>query len=490
MCRFYPNAGIQQYDDEKPLLQQVKLLRSGFLYEEVVRLLTKVKIQFVCQECGFDSPKWLGRCPGCGGWNTMTEEVASKQSGRPSSVSGGKPLAITLVETAGAPRLTTGFSEFDRVLGGGIVPGALILIGGDPGIGKSTLLLQVAASISQRQEKVLYVSGEESAVQTKMRAERIGKLNDQLLVMTETDLDQIINAVKSCKPALVVVDSIQTMYSSEIPSAPGSVVQVRESTGKLLRLAKESGIPIAIIGHVTKDGNIAGPRMLEHMVDVVLYLEGERSYVFRVLRAMKNRFGSTNESGIFSMEDEGLIEVGNPSSILLTERPQKTPGSVVLACLEGIRPLLIEIQALVSTTCFGMPRRMAAGFDYNRLILLMAVLEKRVGLQLSNQDAYVNAVGGIRTIEPAADLAVTLALASSFRNAPVDASTVVMGEVGLTGEIRMVSRIETRISEAATLGFKRFVIPAGNLNKLKIRHQGLEIIGVNTISQAMEAVLL
>ncbi|GMB02183.1 DNA repair protein RadA [Pelosinus sp. IPA-1] len=454
--------------------------------------MSKTKIHFVCQECGADSPKWLGRCPGCEAWNSMVEETLGKVDGknRHSTSSGAKPRPITEVDNFPVPRLATGVGEFDRVLGGGIVPGALILIGGDPGIGKSTMLLQVACSVSQTYGTVLYVSGEESAAQTKMRAERLNKLSDKLLIMTETNLDDIAVAANRLKPALMIIDSIQTMYSPEIPSAPGSVGQVRESTGKLLRLAKESGIPIAIIGHVTKEGNIAGPRILEHMVDVVLYFEGEKSYAFRVLRAIKNRFGSTHESGIFSMEEEGLMEVKNPSGLLLSERAESAPGSVVLACMEGVRPLLIEIQALVSTTCFGMPRRMAAGFDYNRLILLMAVLEKRVGLTLANQDAYVNAVGGIRITEPAADLAVILAVASSFRNVSLDARTVVMGEVGLTGEVRMVSRVDVRISEAATMGFKRFVIPAGNMTGLKIRQQGLKIVGVSNVLEAMEAVFV
>jgi DNA repair protein RadA/Sms len=454
--------------------------------------LSKVKIHYVCQECGADSPKWLGRCPGCEAWNSMVEEIFSKaeEKKRYSTSSGIKPRPITQVDNFPVPRLATGVGEFDRVLGGGIVPGALILIGGDPGIGKSTMLLQVACSVSQAYGAVLYVSGEESAGQTKMRAERLNKLSDKLLIMTETNLDEITVSANQLKPALMIIDSIQTMYSPEIPSAPGSVGQVRESTGKLLRLAKESGIPIAIIGHVTKEGNIAGPRILEHMVDVVLYFEGEKTYAFRVLRAIKNRFGSTHESGIFSMEEDGLMEVKNPSGLLLSERPESAPGSVVLACLEGVRPLLIEIQALVSTTCFGMPRRMAVGFDYNRLILLMAVLEKRVGLMLANQDAYVNAVGGIKITEPAADLAVILAVASSFRNVSLDAQTVVMGEVGLTGEVRMVSRVDIRISEAATMGFKRFVIPSGNLTGLKVRQQGLKIVGVSNVLEAMEAVFI
>lgn len=422
----------------------------------------------------------------------MVEEMLSKTEGknRYSTGTSIKPRPITQVDNFPVPRLATGVGEFDRVLGGGIVPGALILIGGDPGIGKSTMLLQVACSVSKTYGAVLYVSGEESAGQTKMRAERLNKLSDQLLIMTETNLDDITAAANQLKPALMIIDSIQTMYSPEIPSAPGSVGQVRESTGKLLRLAKESGIPIAIIGHVTKEGNIAGPRILEHMVDVVLYFEGEKTYAFRVLRAIKNRFGSTHESGIFSMEEDGLMEVKNPSGLLLSERPESAPGSVVLVCMEGVRPLLIEIQALVSTTCFGMPRRMAVGFDYNRLILLMAVLEKRVGLMLANQDAYLNAVGGIKITEPAADLAVILAVASSFRNVSLDAQTVVMGEVGLTGEVRMVSRVDIRISEAATMGFKRFVIPAGNLTGLKIKQQGLKIVGVSNVLEAMEAVFI
>lgn len=453
--------------------------------------MSKAKIKFCCTECGAESLKWLGRCPGCGAWNTMIEEMtAAKADNRIRFVQGSKPKPITQVDTTAVGRRITGVCEFDRVLGGGIVPGALMLIGGDPGIGKSTLLLQVAAGVSERYGPVLYVSGEESAVQTRMRAERLGSLSNHLFIMTETNLDEIAAAANAMKPALVIIDSIQTMFNAEIPSAPGSVGQVREATGKLLRFAKETDVPVAIIGHVTKEGNIAGPRLLEHMVDVVLYFEGERNYAFRVLRAMKNRFGSTNDSGIFSMEEDGLKEVVNPSVLLLAERTHDMPGSVVLACLEGVRPLLIELQALVSTTVFGMPRRMAAGFDYNRLILLMAVLEKRVGLSLANQDAYVNAVGGIKIDEPAADLAVALAIASSFRNAAVNSQTVVMGEVGLTGEVRMVSRVDIRISEAATLGFKRFVIPAGNVPGLKTKQQGLEIVGVRDVTEAMEAVFV
>lgn len=453
--------------------------------------MSKVKIKFACQECGYESLKWLGRCPGCSEWNTMVEEAhAAKPDSRVRYVESSKPRPITQVDTTATPRLVTGVHEFDRVLGGGIVPGALMLIGGDPGIGKSTLLLQVAAGVSCSYGNVLYVSGEESAVQTRIRAERLGKLSNNLFIMTETNLDEITVTASKMKPALVIIDSIQTMYSSDIPSAPGSVGQVRESTGKLLRFAKETDVPVAIIGHVTKEGNIAGPRLLEHMVDVVLYFEGERNYAFRVLRAMKNRFGSTNESGIFSMEESGLTEVSNPSALLLSERSHGLPGSVVLTCLEGVRPLLIELQALVSTTCFGMARRMAAGFDYNRLILLLAVLEKRVGLMLANQDAYLNAVGGIKIAEPAADLAVALAIVSSYRNLAVDGKTVVIGEVGLTGEVRMVSRVDLRINEAYTLGFRRFVIPAGNMQGLKIKQLDVEIVGVHNVTEAMEAVFI
>ena len=455
--------------------------------------MAKDKIRYVCQSCGYDSSKWLGKCPECGAWNSFSEEVLRKEPSRPGlgniTAAVSKPCPITEVDISALPRMSTGSGEMDRVLGGGLVPGSLLLVGGDPGIGKSTLLLQVAAHLSQGQAPVLYVSGEESAAQTRMRAERLGRLQPRLWVQNETRLDDILRTAQECKPALLVIDSIQTMYCPELPSAPGSVGQVRECTGRLLRLAKEEGISIAIIGHVTKDGQIAGPRLLEHMVDVVLYFEGERSYTFRVLRAIKNRFGSTQESGLFAMEEDGLVEVENPSAVLLAERPVNSPGSVVLAHLEGVRPLLLEVQALVSTTCFGMPRRTAAGFDYNRTLLLLAVLEKRVGLVLGDQDVYVNTIGGIRMAEPAADLAVAVAIASSFRNRPVDPHTVVMGEVGLTGEIRMVPRAELRIQEAWKMGFRRFVLPAGNLTALKQRKAEAEYIGVRQVAEALAAVL-
>lgn len=450
--------------------------------------MAKTKVLFICQECGHESLKWLGRCPGCGAWNTLTEEVQVQTASGRKVATGTPPQPIQSINTEAMPRISSGIGEVDRVLGGGIVPGALILLGGDPGIGKSTLILQVACAIKSQKGQILYVSGEESAVQTKMRADRLKLQNSNMMLMTETNLAEIISQAEHLKPELLIIDSIQTMFNPELPSAPGSVGQVRESTGKLLRLAKDHGIATVIIGHVTKEGNIAGPRLLEHMVDVVLYLEGERNYAFRVLRAMKNRFGSTTESGIFTMEEEGLVEVHNPSALLLSERPENAPGSVVLASIEGVRPLLIEIQALVSTTVFGMPRRMAAGFDYNRVMLLMAVLEKRLGLGLGNQDAYVNAVGGMKVIEPAADLAVALALVSSYRNIAVHDQTVVIGEIGLTGEVRMVSHAETRIKEAITLGFRRFVLPKGNIGKLKKVSADIEIIGVSQVNEAMEAV--
>ncbi len=454
--------------------------------------MTKTKICYVCQECGYDTVKWLGQCPECGAWNSLVEEKVRQASASHHKhvVFGAKPCPVTEIDATVASRMSTQITELDRVLGGGIVPGSLILLGGDPGIGKSTMVLEMADKVASSYRKVLYVSGEESAAQTKMRAQRLDIENGLLYIMTETDLDEVLKTAKEENPCLLIIDSIQTMYCQEIPSAPGSVGQVREATGKLLRFAKDQGVAVVIIGHVTKEGNIAGPRLLEHMVDVVLYFEGERNYAVRILRAMKNRFGSTHESGIFSMEEGGLKEVANPSAMLLLERPKGTEGSIVHVFLEGSRPLLIEIQALVSTTCFGMPRRMAAGFDYNKIVLLVAVLEKRVGLLLSNQDVYVNAVGGIRLNEPAADLAVALAIASSYKSTIVNPNTVVMGEVGLTGEVRMIAQVERRIQDASALGFKRFVIPAANQKNLKLQRKDLEIIGVHTVTEAMGAVFL
>jgi len=449
--------------------------------------VAKAKIVFVCRECGFDSPKWLGRCPNCNQWNTMAEERIQESAALATPTgSNAKPQRISELAEAGDLRQPTGIGELDRVLGGGVVAGSLTLIGGDPGIGKSTLLLSAASRFSQHHGAVLYVSGEESAAQTGMRARRTGAMENKMWVLAETNLDAILTAATNMRPGLLVVDSIQTMFCPGVPGATGSISQVRESTGRLLRFAKESGIPVFIVGHVTKDGSIAGPRLLEHMVDTVLYFEGERNYAFRVLRPIKNRFGSIAESGIFSMERQGLVEVKNPSQFLLAERSGSASGSAITACLEGIRPLLIEIQALVSTTCFGLPRRTTTGLDANRLALLLAVLEKRQGMMLGNQDVYVNAVGGFRLNEPAADLAIVLAVASSFKNCAVDASLVALGEVGLTGEVRMVPRVVQRAREAANLGFRKILVPAGNLAELKKESVALEVVGVKSLSQAME----
>lgn len=449
--------------------------------------MAKSRSVFVCRECGFDSPRWVGRCPGCSAWNSMEEEKI--QPGRAVSavaVPSAKPQLLKEFTGSGELRKPTGIAELDRVLGGGVVEGSLVLIGGDPGIGKSTLLLSAAARFSGRNGKVLYVSGEESAAQTGLRARRTGAVEEKMWIMAETNLDNILAEALKMLPAMLVIDSIQTVFCPESPGAAGSVSQVRESTGRLLRFAKDNNIPVMIVGHVTKDGNIAGPRLLEHMVDTVLYFEGERNYAFRVLRPIKNRFGTIAESGIFSMEQEGLVEVRNPSQFLLAGRSGPVSGSVVTACLEGIRPLLIEIQALVSTTCFGLPRRTTVGFDANRLGLLLAVLEKRQGMMLGNQDVYLNAVGGFRLVEPAADLAVVLAVASSLRDRPLLQNMVAFGEVGLSGEIRPVPRVLQRVREAANLGFAAIMIPWANLAELQKESLDVKLIGVKNVSQALE----
>ena len=434
----------------------------------------KAKISYTCQSCGYVSAKWLGRCPECESWNCFLEELASppSQSFLPSG--GSKPQAINEITMRDTARFKTGIMEFDRVLGGGIVEGSLILLGGDPGIGKSTLLLDVGMKFSRQGKKTLYVSGEESAAQTKMRAQRLGRSGDLLLIMTETELNGILQQAARETPQLLVIDSIQTMYNAQLPTAAGSVGQLRECTGKLLRFAKEKNIATAIVGHVTKDGEIAGPRVLEHMVDVVLQFEGERSYAFRVLRALKNRFGSTSETGIFSMEENGLAEINNPAGLFLQERTGEAAGSLVCACMEGVRPVLAEVQALVAPTPYGMPRRTSVGFDYNRVNMLLAILEKRLGFDMGSQDAYVNVVGGFKINEPAADLAVALALVSSFRNKPVDKHTLVIGEIGLTGEIRRVGHMARRVKEAASLGFSRFILPQSeDSQNLKKKHEGI-----------------
>ena len=429
--------------------------------------MARTKTKFVCQNCGYSSAKWLGRCPECGSWDSMAEEIETPAKPQQSFLmpqEAPKPKTLDKVMLTEVERLQTGINEFDRVLGGGLVPGSLVLLGGDPGIGKSTMLLDAGMRFAANNIKVLYVSGEESEAQTAMRARRLGKPGAALLVMTATDLDAVLLQAKEVQPQILVIDSIQTMYNAELQTAAGSVGQVRECTAKLLRFAKATGIAVIIIGHVTKDGNIAGPRLLEHMVDVVLQFEGERSYSFRVLRALKNRFGSTSESGIFSMEAGGLIEVANPAGLFLENRAENAPGSVVCACLEGNRPIMVEVQALVAKTPYGMPRRTAVGFDYNRVNMLLAILERRLGMDFGNFDAYLNVVGGMKITEPAADLAAAAALVSSYRNKAVPHGVLAVGEVGLTGEIRRVSNTERRIRDAANLGFTKFVVPKGKLN--------------------------
>ncbi|SDN12923.1 DNA repair protein RadA [Sediminibacillus halophilus] len=454
--------------------------------------MAKRKTKYVCQECGYETPKWMGKCPSCHNWNTFVEEMEASSSSRHTfqvqSGTKSKPEKITAIQSEEEPRVTTKMPEFNRVLGGGIVPGSLVLIGGDPGIGKSTLLLQVSSQLARKQMNVLYISGEESARQTKLRADRLGVTSDNLYVLAATNLLDISNQIEQLNPSFVVIDSIQTIYREEVTSAPGSVSQVRECTSELMRIAKSKGIPIFIVGHVTKEGSIAGPRLLEHMVDAVLYFEGERHHTFRILRGVKNRFGSTNEMGIFEMKEEGLREVNNPSEIFLEERSQGAAGSTVVASMEGSRPVLVEIQALISPTSFGNPRRMATGIDHNRVPLLMAVLEKRVGLMLQNQDAYVKVAGGVKLDEPAIDLAVAVSIASSFRDQVSRPDDVLIGEVGLTGEVRRVARIDQRVQEAAKLGFQRAIIPAKNLDGWTTPNN-IEIVGVNTVQEALKVTL-
>lgn len=452
--------------------------------------MAKRKTVFVCQECGYESARWMGKCPGCQSWNSLVEEIipskGSMQSvgGQFGSTSNG-PEKINSISSENQPRITTKMKEFNRVLGGGIVPGSLVLIGGDPGIGKSTLLLQISAQLAEKEVSVLYVSGEESTQQTKLRADRLDIKSDELYVLSETNLFEIRTHIEKLKPSFVVIDSIQTMFKEEVTSAPGSVTQVRECTSELMKIAKTSGIPIFIVGHVTKEGAIAGPRMLEHMVDAVLYFEGERHHTYRILRGVKNRFGSTNEMGIFEMKELGLQEVLNPSEIFLEERSQGTAGSTVVASMEGTRPVLVEIQALISPSSFGNPRRMATGVDANRVPLLMAVLEKRVGLMLQNQDAYIKVAGGVKLDEPAIDLAIAISIASSFKDQSTNPHDIYIGEVGLTGEIRRVSRIEQRVQEASKLGFKRVICSANNLDGWTVP-KSIKVIGVKTVHEALK----
>ena len=452
------------------------------------------KTVFFCQNCGYESPKWMGQCPACREWNTFVEETFSASSGRgisqtmPKAGTRNEPVALTKIQAGEDDRIKTEIEELDRVLGGGIVQGSMVLVGGDPGIGKSTLLLQVCRQLSNKDHKVLYISGEESLRQIKLRAERIGEFNDLLLLMCETNLEAIRSTIERVKPEAVVIDSIQTMYNEEISSAPGSVSQVRESTGILMQIAKGLGISVFIVGHVTKDGSVAGPRVLEHMVDTVLYFEGDRQVAYRILRSVKNRFGSTNEIGVFEMRDKGLDEVKNPSQAMLNGRPTDASGSVVVCSIEGTRPILIEIQALVTRTNFGLPRRTSVGIDYNRVNLLMAVLEKRAGLHLGDWDAYVNLAGGMKLGEPAIDLGIVMAIASSYKNKVVDPELLIFGEVGLSGEIRGVSMAEQRVREAEKLGFTACLMPKANLEGIQGKYQ-IRLIGVANIKEAMNYII-
>ena len=441
---------------------------------------------FFCQNCGHEENKWLGQCPMCKEWNTFVEEsVSVTKSSTVKLAHEADVVALKQIETDNEDRIHTRIKELDRVLGGGIVPGSLVLVGGDPGIGKSTLLLQVCQKLCESKRQVLYISGEESLKQIKLRANRMGEFKEDLFLLCETNLDIIRAIIEKRKPDFVVIDSIQTMYNEEVASAPGSVSQVRESTNVFMQLAKGLGISIFIVGHVTKEGTVAGPRVLEHMVDTVLYFEGDRHASYRILRGVKNRFGSTNEIGVFEMRQNGLVEVENPSEYMLSGKPEHASGSVVACSIEGTRPILIEIQALVCSSNFGMPRRTAAGTDYNRVNLLMAVLEKRMGLHLSNYDAYVNIAGGVKMNEPAIDLGIVMALISSYKNQPIDEKTMVFGEVGLSGEVRAVSMPEQRVAEAKKLGFETCILPEVSKDMVK-GIQGIKIIGVKNIADVMQ----
>lgn len=451
----------------------------------------KTKKAFVCSECGYESPKWTGQCAGCGEWNTMTEQLVTNQKATSVIASGGIKTAtaksLVDIKTQDEHRFVTGIKELDRVLGGGIVKGSVVLLSGDPGIGKSTILLQICEAV-RNDLSVLYVSGEESAAQIKLRAARLGVKGDNITVMSETDTQAICEYIMSAKPQLVMIDSIQTLQISELSSSAGSIVQVRESTNMLLRTGKNLDIPIIIVGHVNKGGDIAGPKVLEHIVDTVLYFEGERNQSYRVLRAIKNRFGSTNEIGVFEMGDKGLSEVENPSAMMLSGRMKNVSGDCITCVIEGTRPILSEVQGLVTTTGFGNPRRMSTGFDFNRLNLLLAVLEKRLGLYFSNLDTYLNIVGGMRVDEPAADLAVCLALVSGLRDVPIDETLIAFGEVGLSGELRSVPRAKARVIEAARLGFTKCIVPKSCLKQLSALPEGITVIGVSNLSEAISLI--
>ncbi|MCD8232660.1 MAG: DNA repair protein RadA [Clostridiales bacterium] len=461
-------------------------------------------IIFFCQNCGYESAKWLGQCPGCREWNTFVEEpTAPKGTGssrgsnsygaagigvRASGARDLKPVTLSRVQMSGQERFSTGIGELDRVLGGGIVPGSLVLVGGDPGIGKSTLLLQVCRNLAADERSVLYISGEESLQQIRIRADRIGSFTDSLKLLCETNLENVAEVLQREKPQVAVIDSVQTMYSENATSGPGSVSQIRQATGLFLQLAKSLGITIFLVGHVTKEGVVAGPRVLEHMVDCVLYFEGDRHAAYRVLRGVKNRFGSTNEIGVFEMRKEGLVEVENPSEYMLNGKPEGASGSMVACSIEGTRPILVEIQALVCKTNFGLPRRTAAGADLNRVNLLMAVLEKRAGIHLSSSDAYINIAGGVRMNETAIDLGIVLAIVSSYKEVPISDRTICFGEVGLSGEVRAVSMAAARVQEARRLGFERCIMPKVCVTE-QMKESGIEIIGVGSVREAISYIL-
>ena len=454
--------------------------------------MAKAKTMYVCSQCGYETPRGLGRCPDCGSWNTLEEQHAAPESKLPEKKIRRAPgtdaeaLRIDLIPDESSERRSCGIGELDRVLGGGLVAGSLVLVGGDPGIGKSTLLTQVCANLADAGETVLYVSGEESARQIKMRANRLGASGAGFYVLSENDVNGVSKRMEQLSPSVMVIDSIQTMYLPEIASAPGSVSQVRECASLLMRLAKNSGCSVFLVGHVTKEGSIAGPRILEHMVDAVLYFEGDRQHQYRLLRAVKNRFGSVNELGMFEMASEGMIEVPNASEALLSERAHDASGCVVMAAMEGSRPFLTDVQALVATTVFGNPRRMASGMDQGRLALLLAVMEKRAGFRLYDKDVYINIAGGMSITEPAADLALCAAVASSFKNRPIDSDCSVIGEIGLAGEIRAVPQAERRIAECARMGFQRIILPKANLRSVRSDH-GATLIGVETVAEAIAA---
>lgn len=457
--------------------------------------MAKVKSKYVCQNCGYENPKWLGKCPECLQWNTFVEEIEEKMTPRQESLakqasrSTSRPVSINSIAPKREERFSTSIPELDRVLGGGVIPGSLVLVGGDPGIGKSTLLLQVSNNVAETGKKVLYISGEESENQIKMRAKRLKISSDNLYIYTENNLAAIELQIAEVEPDMVIVDSIQTMISPEINSAPGTISQIKEGTSKFMKISKSKSISTFIVGHVTKEGALAGPKLLEHMVDTVLYFEGERYNTYRLLRAVKNRFGSTNELGVFEMKSDGLVELENPSKVLIAEKPNDVSGSVIVSTVEGTRSMLLELQALVAPTNFGYPRRTTTGVDNNRVALILAVLEKVIGMQVQSQDVFVNIIGGLRINEPSMDLGIALAIASSFRNIPVDASVVVTGEIGLTGELRTVSFIEKRIMECEKLGFKKMVIPKGNYLEEFKKDYRIELVPVYNLSQAIREVL-